>query len=90
MEQTESITAYLHRKLAEAGTSRFEAIARDATAHAGLAQDAEERVRVSFIRKFFYGDRPDPRVGTIEPLLNYFRAVDRGEVRLPDDAKSGA
>lgn len=87
MEQVESITEYLHRKLTEAGTARFEAIATEATRYAGLADDDEARVRVSFVRKFFYGDRPDPRVGTVEPLLNYFRAVDRGERKLPELAK---
>jgi len=83
MEQVETITGYLLRKLTDAGTARFESIAREATLYAGLPEDSEDRVRVSFVRKFFYGDRPDPRVGTIEPLLNYFRAVDRGERVLP-------
>lgn len=84
MEQVEGITEYLKRKLQEAGTARFEAIADEATKHAGLSLDSQERVRVSFIRKFFYGGRPDPRVGTVEPLLNYFHAVDRGELELPE------
>lgn len=88
MEHTESITQYLLRKLAEAGTARFEAIAREATLYAGLPEDSEDRVRVSFVRKFFYGDRPDPRVGTVEPLLNYFKAVDRGERQLPEPGRS--
>lgn len=83
MEQVETITSYLLRKLAEAGTARFEAIAAAATEHAGLPADSDDRVRVSFVRKFFYGGRENPRVGTIEPLLNYFHAVDRGEAQLP-------
>lgn len=87
MEDIESITEYLHRKLGEAGTARFEAIAAEATAYAGLPADSEDRVRVSFVRKFFYGNRKDPRVGTVEPLLNYFRAVDRGERELPELAE---
>lgn len=86
MAPAETITEYLHRKLTEAGTARFEAIAAEATRYAGLAADSEERVRVSFLRKFFYGDRKDPRVGTVEPLLNYFQAVDRGELVLPAPA----
>lgn len=88
MEPAESITEYLLRKLREAGTARFEAIAAEATKYAGLAPDSEDRVRLSFVRKFFYGDRPDPRVGTIEPLLNYFKAVDRGELQLPAPARA--
>jgi hypothetical protein len=84
MDQVESITEYVRRKLSEAGTARFEAIAKEATRYAGLSDEDEGRVRVSFVRKFYYGDRESPRVVTIEPLLNYFRAVDRGEVGLPE------
>lgn len=56
------ITEYLHQKLTEIGTSGFEKLA------------ADTGVKVSFIRKFFYGGRKDPRVMTIQPLLDYFRA----------------
>ena len=71
MEQVEPITDYLKRKLRDAGSGRFEAIA------------AETGVAVSFIRKFFYGSRENPRVQTIQPLLDFFHAVDRGERALP-------
>lgn len=84
MDPVETITQYLQRKLAAAGTARFEAIADEATLYAGLPLDSLKRVNVSFIRKFFYGGRPDPRVGTVEPLLNYFHAIDRGERELPE------
>lgn len=56
------ITEYLHQKLTEIGTPGFEKLA------------ADTGVKVSFIRKFFYGGRKDPRVMTIQPLLDYFRA----------------
>ena len=59
-----SITAYLRQKLTEVGTSGFEKLA------------ADSGVKVSFIRKFFYGDRKDPRVNTVQPLLDYFHAQD--------------
>lgn len=58
------ITEYLHQKLTEVGTAGFEQLATDTG------------VRVSFIRKFFYGGRKDPRVNTIQPLLDYFRALE--------------
>lgn len=72
----ESIKDYLLRRLREEGTARFEEIAVAATAHAGLAPDSPDRVRVSFIRKFHGGARPDPRVGSLQPLWDYFTAQD--------------
>lgn len=62
---TTPITTYLHQKLTEVGTSGFEKLA------------ADTGVKVSFLRKFFYGGRQDPRISTIEPLLNHFREQDR-------------
>lgn len=67
MEQVEPITDFLKRRLREAGAWRFEAIAKEAG------------VTCSFIRKFVYGSRENPRVQTIQPLLDYFQALDRGE-----------
>ena len=56
------ITEYLHQKLTEVGTAGFEQLALDTG------------VKVSFIRKFFYGGRKDPRVNTVQPLLDHFFA----------------
>ena len=81
MENIESITEYLKRRLREAGAARFDSIAAEATKLAGLSD--EDSVRASFIRKFVYGSRENPRVQTIQPLLDYFAAVDRGECELP-------
>lgn len=67
MEQIEPITEYLKRRLRDAGAARFDEIA------------AKTGVTSSFIRKFVYGSRENPRVQTIQPLLDYFRAVDAGE-----------
>lgn len=72
MEQIETITEYLKRRLRDAGAARFEAIADEAG------------VTVSFIRKFVYGSRENPRVGTIQPLLDYFAEVDQGKRELPE------
>ena len=58
------ITEYLHQKLTEVGTAGFDQLA------------IETGVKVSFIRKFFYGGRKDPRVNTIQPLLDHFFAQD--------------
>lgn len=81
MMEIESITSYLKRRLREAGASNFDAIAQKATELASLPDD--DKVNSSFIRKFVYGSRENPRVQTIQPLLDYFAAVDRGEVMLP-------
>jgi hypothetical protein len=88
MQQIESITDYLKRRLREAGAARFEAIADEATLFAGLQLDSKDRVHASFIRKFVYGARDNPRVMSVQPLLDYFAAVDRGERQLPDAAQT--
>lgn len=66
----EPIADNLKRRLREAGPGKFEAIA------------ARTGVTLSFIRKFVYGGRENPRVQTIQPLVDFFSAVDRGEVDL--------
>lgn len=71
MTAVEPITEFLKRRLKEAGAARFDAIA------------AETGVTDSFIRKFVYGSRENPRVGTVQPLIDYFQAIDRGERELP-------
>jgi hypothetical protein len=81
MENVESITDFLKRRLREAGAAQFDAIAERATALAKLPPD--EAVRSSFIRKFVYGSRENPRIQTIQPLLDFFAAVDRGEIDMP-------
>lgn len=75
---TEPITDYLKRRLKDAGAARFDAIA------------GRTGVTASFIRKFAYGSRENPRVQTVQPLIDFFAAVDRGEAELPEPAKSEA
>lgn len=70
----EPIMEYLKRRLREAGSARWEAIA----AEAGVAK--------TLPRKIAYDDRENPGVGTIQPLLDFFGAVDRGERELPEPA----
>lgn len=70
----EPIISYLGRKLREAGPGRWEAIA----AEAGVAK--------SLPRKIAYSDRNNPGVQTIQPLLDFFEAVERGEKLLPEPA----
>ena len=72
MQEIEPITIYLKRKLKDAGAARFDAIADEAG------------VNASFIRKFFYGSRENPRVQTVQPLIDFFRSVERGEKHLPE------
>jgi hypothetical protein len=69
----EPIIDYLKRKLREAGPARWEAIA----SAAGVAK--------TLPRKIAYDDRENPGVATIQPLLDYFAAVERGELQLPWD-----
>lgn len=62
---------YLKRKLREAGPQCWEPIADEC----GVAR--------SLPRKIAYDDRDNPRVWTVQPLLDFFQAVDRGERELP-------
>ena len=78
MPPVEPITDFLKRRLKEAGAARFDAIADVAG------------VTPSFIRKFVYGSRDNPRIQTVQPLLDYFGAVDRGELVLPELAEAKA
>lgn len=72
----ESIIEYLQRKLKEAGPTRWELIAEAS----GVAK--------SLPRKISYdAERKNPGVQTIQPLINYFEAVERGEIDLPEPAK---
>jgi hypothetical protein len=76
MRPMESIMDYLKRKLREAGPARWEAIA----AEAGVAK--------TLPRKIAYDDRDNPGVSTIQPLLDYFGQVERGERELPHSEKA--
>ncbi len=77
----EPILEYLRRRLKEAGRDRWEAIARSVNESV-----ADERERLSFhgLRKIAYGDRENPGVQTVQPLLDYFQAVEAGELELPE------
>lgn len=70
----ELIIDYLKRKLREAGPARWESIA----AECGVAR--------SLPRKLVYGDRENPGVNTIQPLVSYFGQVERCERELPEPA----
>lgn len=71
--------SYLQRHLKAAGSARWEAIAECA----GVSK--------SLPRKIVY-ERKDhgPGVLTVQPLIDYFGAVDRGERQLPEPAEQGA
>jgi len=66
-----SILQPLIERLRNAGPARWEPIA----AAAGVAK--------TLPRKLVYGDRGNPGVQTIQPLVDFFDAVDRGERELP-------
>jgi hypothetical protein len=68
----ESIMDYLKRKLREAGASRWPAIADDAG------------VKLPLVRKLAYGDRENPGIQKIQPLLTLFQDVERGARELPE------
>lgn len=65
---------YLTRHLRAAGSSRWELIAEAAGVSKVLP------------RKIVYDERPQfgPGVLTVQPLLDYFKRVDAGEIALPE------
>lgn len=67
----EPILVYLQRQLRAAGRKTWTAI------------EAETGVKEPLIRKLAYADRPNPGVAKVQPLLDFFWAVDRGERKLP-------
>jgi hypothetical protein len=69
---SESILERLKRNLRDAGSARWELIAVQCGAERNLP------------RKVFYGDRKNPGVQTLQPLIDFFEAVERGEAALPE------
>ncbi len=82
----EPVIDYLKRKLREAGAANWPAIAD--VVNEGLAED--RRIGSALLRKIAYGDRDNPGVQTVQPLLDYFGAVDRGERKLPAEAEAAS
>lgn len=74
----ESIMEYLKRKLGEAGSARWGAIADQAG------------VPKTLPRKIFYGDRENLGLAKTQRLLDYFGQIERGERVLPDAEKARA
>lgn len=68
----EPILTYLKRKLREAGPKRWPAIGE----LTGCS--------VHTMRKVAYNDIDNPGIVTMQPLLDLFYAVDRGERELPE------
>lgn len=75
----ESILERLQRNLAEAGPAIWEQIAEEA----GVAK--------SLPRKIVWDKaRDNPRVQTIQPLIDYFAEVERGTRQLPVATREAA
>lgn len=72
----ESIIEYLKRKLKEAGPARWELIADQA----GVAKTLPRKIA-------YDAKRENPGVQTIQPLIDFFQSVERGEQSLPEPAK---
>ena len=79
----ETVLGYVKRRLREVGPGLWPLIA----AELSDGRPDDERVSEHMMRKVAYGDRDNPRVGTIQPLLDYFGALDRGEIGLPEPSE---
>lgn len=64
----EPIIEQLRRKLREVGPSGWQSVADEIN----VSRADEERVSVHLMRKIAYGDRENPRIGTIQPLCDHF------------------
>lgn len=73
----EPIIDYLKRRLREAGAARWPAIA------SAISTD-DAPISEHLLRKVAYGDRDNPRLDKVQPLLDYFHAVDSGARSLPE------
>ena len=69
---SESTLDGLKRRLRAAGPHRWELIAQECS------------VAKTLPRKIVYGDRENPGVLTIQPLLTFFDEVEAGRRTLPD------
>lgn len=72
----EPIIEYVKRNLREAGAARWPAIAAQLTSEGAKTSE-------HLMRKIAYGDRDNPTVDKVQPLLDFFHAVERGERELP-------
>lgn len=86
LKAMEPIIDYLKRRLKEASPKRWTAIASAVSEQLPEGEKFSEHL----LRKIAYGDRDNPGVATIQPLLDYFGAVDRGDRELPEPAKEHA
>jgi transcriptional regulator with XRE-family HTH domain len=66
---SESTVEFLRRQLRLAGARQWPKIAE----RTGMSANT--------LRKMAYGDRKNPRIDTIEPLMRYFRANESEEAR---------
>jgi hypothetical protein len=73
----EPIIDYIKRNLRAAGAARWPAIA-------AVVSTNDAPISEHLLRKLAYGDRDNPRLDKVQPLLDFFHAVDRGEVELPE------
>lgn len=71
MSKPEPVLEYVKRRLRAHGPALWEPIA----AQCGVAK--------TLPRKLVYGDRENPGVQTLQPLLTFLQEVERGERGLP-------
>jgi hypothetical protein len=72
----ETVIDYLKRKLRESGAASWPAIAEATGCSPHL------------LRKVAYNDRDNPGVQTIQPLLDYFQALDLEQAEAPKAARA--
>jgi hypothetical protein len=74
----ETVIGYLKRRLNEEGPGAWETIADELS----IGKPSKERVSVHLLRKIAYGDRTNPGVAKIQPVLDYFKKHDAPEAEI--------
>ena len=69
----EPIIDYLKRRLKDAGAKQWPVIA----AEINKSLPDSEAIGEPLLRKIAYGDRDNPGVQTVQPLIDYFTSIDR-------------
>lgn len=76
----EPLIDFLRTRLRAAGSARWKPMA-DAI---NEGRPGEKVIGEPLLRKLAYGDRGNPGVVTVQPVIDYLKAIDEGRAQLPE------
>lgn len=89
MQPIDDIMGHLRERLRQAGARNWKALAV-AINDAFPPTSDRDAIGEPLLRKIAYGDRDNPGVETVQPILRFLAAVDRGELAMPTDERRAA